>query len=798
MSSYTHPSIPSDYDVEDAFSSTNAPNYTPTSPNYSRDFFPPEDISLPKDSETPIESPIPISLSSSVGSSSLVRSTTPPPPDYPFDESIFAELDNSLLIIPRPLGSEPVPNEPDESYTCYNMPPKRTSTSETPTMTQVAIRQLIADGIDATLEAQAATMCVEEDRVTFATGTLIDYALSWWNAYAQPIRIEQANMITWTELKRLLTNKYCPQTEVKKMEDKFYNLAVKGNDLKTYVRRFQELAVLCPNMVPNTEKLMEVFIRGLPESIKGNVTASKPQILEEAITITQRLIEQVIKTILRKKPMITNESLRIEETPPTTTTPMTATTITTPTITTMTTIKITTTITTVIMITTNSRIEGKKLSELMLPPQLKQKVHISRLNPFGYAKLTTFVVMCKAYGCEPPIELFHGFFNLFRGGKWLTFAKRPEKSIPHLFPKVITRIEEMAFRNFVYAEDEEDLSFLPNEPSLGFGTGSPSVSVNIESLRVNEKPVLQPADVTADSGGSPKPEFFVVHPRSVAARIKDRKCKTMRGSSRPPMNRKLASGSLNSRATRAKTFTSKDDVPFLTVSDDDEGLSDVPELKDATACHLKIYSITPPTWKNHLDNHMDVELLDLHDRCYARQAVVDNAMYKRSREFLEASLLTLESQIASIEAEKARLEAFEVSIQKEVDDVKQDRMDVVSKVVPYAAMKLIYNDDLGSLVGRLVSFAIFYGRCKAFEQVAGMKEPFELSKVKGYRPSYKKEHNQASNDLATATFPWLSPSKTQALVASSPKATPSSVLGSNPTSPPVDAFVVKPLSSQAK
>ncbi|GJU95793.1 putative reverse transcriptase domain-containing protein [Tanacetum coccineum] len=70
------------------------------------------------------------------------------------------------------------------------MPPKRTSTSEAPAMTQ--------------------------------------------NAYAQPIRIDQANKITWTELKRLLTNKYCPQTEVRKMEDEFYNLTVKGNDLKTY------------------------------------------------------------------------------------------------------------------------------------------------------------------------------------------------------------------------------------------------------------------------------------------------------------------------------------------------------------------------------------------------------------------------------------------------------------------------------------------------------------------------------------------------------------------------------------
>nr|GEZ26257.1 reverse transcriptase domain-containing protein [Tanacetum cinerariifolium] len=133
--------------------------------------------------------------------------------------------------------------------------------------------------------------------VAFATGTLTNDALSWWNAYAQPIVIEQANIITWTELKRILTNKYCPQTEIKKMEDEFYNLSVKGNDLKNYVRRFQELAVLCPNMVPNNEKLMEVFIGGLPRSIKGNVTALKPQTLEEAINIAQRLMDQVTKHI---------------------------------------------------------------------------------------------------------------------------------------------------------------------------------------------------------------------------------------------------------------------------------------------------------------------------------------------------------------------------------------------------------------------------------------------------------------------------------------------------------------------
>ncbi|GJY08808.1 hypothetical protein Tco_0375862 [Tanacetum coccineum] len=107
--------------------------------------------------------------------------------------------------------------------------------------------------------------------VTFATGTLTDDALSWWNAYAQPMGIEQANQITWTELKRLLTNKYCPRTEIKKIEDEFYGLTVNGI---TYG---------------------SLSWGGLPQSIEGNVTASKPQTLEEATNIAHRLMDQIIK-----------------------------------------------------------------------------------------------------------------------------------------------------------------------------------------------------------------------------------------------------------------------------------------------------------------------------------------------------------------------------------------------------------------------------------------------------------------------------------------------------------------------
>ncbi|GKE62757.1 reverse transcriptase domain-containing protein [Tanacetum coccineum] len=199
-------------------------------------------------------------------------------------------------------------------------------------MTQAAIRQLVDDSVAAALEAQAATMastdnpnrnielretpvarkCTYKEFMSCQPFYFNDMEgavglIRWFERtesvfsrsnYTKDCKVKfllQAEKIAWTESKRLLTNKYCPQTEVKKMEDEFYNLVVKGNDLKTHARRFQELAILCPNMVLNTEKLIEAFIEGLPRSIEGNVTASKPQTLEEAITITQRLMNQVTK-----------------------------------------------------------------------------------------------------------------------------------------------------------------------------------------------------------------------------------------------------------------------------------------------------------------------------------------------------------------------------------------------------------------------------------------------------------------------------------------------------------------------
>ncbi|GKF22676.1 hypothetical protein Tco_0074998, partial [Tanacetum coccineum] len=56
--------------------------------------------------------------------------------------------------------------------------------------------------------------CTEDCKVKFATGTLTEEALSWWNSFAQPIGIEKAYKITWVEFKKLLIKKHCPRTKV--------------------------------------------------------------------------------------------------------------------------------------------------------------------------------------------------------------------------------------------------------------------------------------------------------------------------------------------------------------------------------------------------------------------------------------------------------------------------------------------------------------------------------------------------------------------------------------------------------
>ncbi|GJZ12311.1 putative reverse transcriptase domain-containing protein [Tanacetum coccineum] len=105
---------------------------------------------------------------------------------------------------------------------------------------------------------------------------LTHYTLTWWNSYKRTTGIEATYAMSWAELMKLMTEVYCPRNEVQKMETELWNLAVKGNDLTAYTRRFQELVLLCTRMVLNKEDKVERFVGGLPDNIQENVIATAP------------------------------------------------------------------------------------------------------------------------------------------------------------------------------------------------------------------------------------------------------------------------------------------------------------------------------------------------------------------------------------------------------------------------------------------------------------------------------------------------------------------------------------------
>ncbi|GKA11853.1 putative reverse transcriptase domain-containing protein [Tanacetum coccineum] len=90
----------------------------------------------------------------------------------------------------------------------------------------------------------------EEDKVMFAASTFEGRALTWWN----------------------------------------------GNEMTSrHTTIFHELALMCPDLVPNEKKKVKRYIRGFPERIKGNITSSKPTTLHEAINMAREVVEQAVQ-----------------------------------------------------------------------------------------------------------------------------------------------------------------------------------------------------------------------------------------------------------------------------------------------------------------------------------------------------------------------------------------------------------------------------------------------------------------------------------------------------------------------
>ncbi|GKD95433.1 reverse transcriptase domain-containing protein, partial [Tanacetum coccineum] len=90
--------------------------------------------------------------------------------------------------------------------------------------------------------------CAVENQVKFATCTFLGNALTWWNSHMKTVTQDVAYAMDWKALKKMMTVKYCPRGEIKKLEIELWNLKVKGTDVASYTLRFQELALMCGRM----------------------------------------------------------------------------------------------------------------------------------------------------------------------------------------------------------------------------------------------------------------------------------------------------------------------------------------------------------------------------------------------------------------------------------------------------------------------------------------------------------------------------------------------------------------------
>ncbi|GKB46001.1 putative reverse transcriptase domain-containing protein, partial [Tanacetum coccineum] len=170
------------------------------------------------------------------------------------------------------------------------MPPKKTTTTP---MTDVAIKALIAQGVvDALVEYEAHRSSGNGDdshdsgsdrRTERATHecTYSDFlkcqCLIFEGTEGVTVGHDAAYGMTWKTLRKMMTGKYSPRSELKKLEIEIWNLKVKES------------------------VKVEKYVGGLPDMIQGSVMASKPKIMQDSIEFGTELMDQKIRTFVDRQ-----------------------------------------------------------------------------------------------------------------------------------------------------------------------------------------------------------------------------------------------------------------------------------------------------------------------------------------------------------------------------------------------------------------------------------------------------------------------------------------------------------------
>ncbi|GKC13009.1 putative reverse transcriptase domain-containing protein [Tanacetum coccineum] len=117
--------------------------------------------------------------------------------------------------------------------------------------------------------------CTVACHVKFATCTLQGNGLTWCNYHVQAVIHDIMYAMPWKTLKKMMTDKYCPRSEIKKLETEI--------------------------MFPEESDVVEKYVGGLPDMIHGSVKASKPKTMQEAIEFATELMDKKILTITERQ-----------------------------------------------------------------------------------------------------------------------------------------------------------------------------------------------------------------------------------------------------------------------------------------------------------------------------------------------------------------------------------------------------------------------------------------------------------------------------------------------------------------
>ncbi|GJT77474.1 putative reverse transcriptase domain-containing protein [Tanacetum coccineum] len=96
---------------------------------------------------------------------------------------------------------------------------------------------------------------------------------------------------SWNDMKIMMREEFCPPEEIQRMEVELWNLRVKDSNISAYTQRFNELVLLCPEMVRAKRRKVKAITTWLLKNIKGETTSSRPVVLNESQARIERIAE---------------------------------------------------------------------------------------------------------------------------------------------------------------------------------------------------------------------------------------------------------------------------------------------------------------------------------------------------------------------------------------------------------------------------------------------------------------------------------------------------------------------------